>query len=225
MAELARNKKERSFWESLLFLLIPPHCAACGEAGYELLCPSCREELRAAFAPRRFLCYGGNGFADEEIALFSYDSAALKSLLFQWKRQELGVFATLFRPYFARRALRRLLPKEIDVVTFLPRRRRDRRRYGLDQAERLAALFAEGEGLPMETLLKRCGVSRPQQKSLPAEKRHANVAGAFEAVRELHGETVLLVDDIVTTGSSVWEGARMLKQAGAMRVIVLCLAH
>lgn len=99
------NKKELSLGEKLLFLLIPPHCAACNEAGFERLCPPCREELRAAFAPRRVLCPGGNGFADEVIALFPYEGEVLKSLLYQWKRRDLPVLGEIFLPYLVRKKL------------------------------------------------------------------------------------------------------------------------
>lgn len=218
------NKKELSLGKKLLFLLIPPHCAACNEAGYERLCPVCREELRETFAPRRVLCPGGNGFADEVIALFPYEGEALKSLLYQWKWRDLPVLGEIFLPYLARRRLASLLPRYIDRVTFVPRRRSDRRMYAMDQAECLARLFAELRGLFFEPLLKRQGRPRPQKK-LSAAKRRTNVAGTFVPLRAMEGETVLLIDDIVTTGSSVSECARVLKRAGDQRVVVLCLAH
>lgn len=94
----------------------------------------------------------------------------------------------------------------------------------MDQAECLARLFAALRGLSFEPLLKRQGRPRPQKK-LSAAKRRANVVGTFAPLRAMEGETVLLIDDIVTTGSSVSECARVLKRAGAQRVIVLCLAH
>jgi predicted amidophosphoribosyltransferase len=65
-----------------------------------------------------------------------------------------------------------------------------------------------------------------QTQSTP-EQRRSNVRGAFlaGAAPELRGKTVLLVDDVLTTGSTASEAARVLKAAGAARVVVAVLAR
>lgn len=205
----------------LLFFFFPPKCALCGETGVFPLCEACREEVEKAFSPERFLAYGGNGYADEIHALFPYKSVA-KHLVWQWKVRDLPDFYYLFRPFIQKWYEKQT--KRPAVVTFVPRRQAEKRKNGFDQAERLASAVEAALGIPTEKLLLRHGRCKVQHK-LPREKRHGNVFGIFRATKALDGETVLLVDDIVTSGASCKECCRILKKAGAQRVVVLSLTH
>lgn len=118
-------------------------------------------------------------------------------------------------------------PAEIDAAGFVPlfpSRRRDR---GYNQAEVLARLLCRESGI---ALLKR-GLVRtrptPTQTLLTAPARADNVRNAFRAPHPkwVEGRRILLVDDVMTTGSTVNECARVLKAAGAARVWVLTAAH
>lgn len=224
MSQYRVKEKIARLWERLLFFLYPPKCAVCGAMGYEPLCPACEKQLREAFAPRKFLANGGNGFADGMYALFPYGEYAVKKLLFDWKQEDFRDLPVIFTPYMQKFVKKKLLPEKIHCIAYLPRRQAARRKAGFDQAQRMAAVYARLQELPLEPLLIRQGHAKPQHKA-KYEKREKNVRGAFRAARELEGETVLLIDDIVTTGSTAREGARILKQAGAMKVYILSLAH
>ena len=224
MKRREKSKEEKSLKEKLLFFFFPPKCAVCQRAGYENLCPDCREKMEEAFHAKKFLSYGGNGFVDEMISLFPYENRCVRRLLFDWKQNDYRDLHEIFGG-FSHRAIERMhLAEKVDLVTFLPRRAGARRKAGFDQARCLAEEIARREQLPFEALLKRRGLSRPQHH-LSGEQREKNVAGRFTATRALWGETILLVDDIVTSGASAREGARILKRAGAMKVIVFSLAH
>ena len=210
--------------ERLLFFLFPPKCAVCGITGYEPLCPDCEKRIREAFAPRKYLASGGNSFADGMFALFPYEDAAVKKLLFDWKQEEFRDLPVIFTPYMERYVKRKLLPERIHRIAYLPRRQAMRRKTGFDQAHRMAEIFSRLLELPLEPLLIRQGRAKAQHKA-KFEKREKNIHDAFRASRPLEGETVLLIDDIVTTGASAREGARILKKAGAMKVYILSLAH
>jgi len=219
---LSSNLKS-SFSGRLLFFFYPPKCAACGEVGYGLLCPRCEQALKEAFEPKLFLSNGGNGYADTMTSLFSYQCYEAKKLILLWKKlnhpELTSVFCPLIQQWY--REQKRI---NCTVVTFIPRRKSAKWKHGFDQAEKIAAGLSAALDLPLEKLLRRHGFSKSQH-SLPTEKRRANVAGAFRPNRKLRGETVLLVDDIVTSGASAAEAARILKKAGAQKVFVLCLAH
>jgi predicted amidophosphoribosyltransferase len=105
-----------------------------------------------------------------------------------------------------------------EVVTWVPGRANENRRRGLDHAEVLAAEVGRALGLPVRPLLIRTG-HRPDQSSLGAAERWANLRGAF--VAEECPERVALVDDLVTTGATASACARALRAAGALRVEVL----
>jgi ComF family protein len=110
------------------------------------------------------------------------------------------------------------------VVTWVPLSRRRLRRRGFDQAEILARGVAPRLGLPVRGLLRRGrDVGESQARRTGADRRTA-LAGAFRAVREVQTD-VILVDDVLTTGSTAAAGAAILKQAGAGRVSVLAAAR
>ena len=210
--------------ESLLFFFLPPKCAACGVVGYKELCPDCREALEDAFEPGKYIAAGGNGFADAMFCLFPYKNRVVRRLLHGWKQVDYRDYPDIFLPYARRFLKKKLLPETIHKIAYLPRRRPNRYKIGFDQAERIATLFAEDLNLPVEALLIRQGHAKTQHKQ-KYERREANVSGAFRTETELEGETVLLIDDIVTSGATAREGARILKKAGAMKVYVLSIAH
>jgi ComF family protein len=106
---------------------------------------------------------------------------------------------------------------EVVPVPLHPSRHRER---GFNQAE----LLARGLGRPLASNLLRRRKNTPSQTGLSRNQRRRNLSGAFE-VRGTPGKTVILVDDVYTTGSTVNEIARTLKRAGTMRVEVLTVAR
>ncbi len=100
-------------------------------------------------------------------------------------------------------------------------------RRGFNQSEALALAIARQLDLPCEPAWLRRVRHTPHQTSLGAAERRANLRGAFRAspTAELKGKTVLLVDDVLTTGSTASEAARALCEAGAAKVVVAVLAH
>lgn len=106
-------------------------------------------------------------------------------------------------------------PNEIDVVTWVPTSRQRRRRRGFDQAELVARRVALQIGVPCRRLLER-DVSSPPQTGLD---RAARLHGpTFRASPRAVGEAVVLIDDVVTTGSTLRSADRALRHAGAHSV-------
>jgi len=225
LAEVKKEAREkRSLKETLLFFFFPPRCVLCGERGYEKLCPACRRHFDAVFSPRSFLCRGGNAYADEMISLFPYSDPFVKRLVFQWKNRNTDDLREIFGHYLEEWAEKSALPSRIHRIVYSPRRKSAIRRTGIDQARELAKDAARRFNLPFSPLLKRIRFSLPQHKTKD-EKRRQNVDGVFVCRESLSGENILLIDDIVTTGATAIECAKILKQSGAMKVFVLCLCH
>lgn len=219
----ARKEGRSAFWDAVLFFFFPPMCAVCHRVGFDDLCPDCREELDAVFDPKSYRTRGGTGFADAMMTLFPYENASVKPLLFDWKMEDYEDLHRIFGGYMKQAAEKGLFP-EVDLITYCPRRRQGILEHGQDQAQLIAEELSKQLGIPCRTLLSRRGFSLPQHKT-HGEMRERNVRGVFEATETLQGESILLVDDIVTTGSSVREAARILKKSGAMKVFVFSLAH
>jgi len=110
-----------------------------------------------------------------------------------------------------------------DVVAFVPGDRARSSDRGHHPAQRLAEALAERWGMPCEPLLVRARPAR-RQAGLPLAERRRNVTGAF-AVRTSPPESIVLVDDVYTTGSTVSAAASAFRSAGAGRVDVVTFAR
>lgn len=112
-----------------------------------------------------------------------------------------------------------------DVVTSVPSGKRRQKERGYNPAKLLGEKVAERLGLPYEELLFKL-FETPHQSKISAKERRANVLGSFEVsdYKSVKGKTILLVDDVLTTGATISECAKMLLLAGAKNVYGVTLA-
>lgn len=113
-------------------------------------------------------------------------------------------------------ALRRW-PAGRPLLVPLPLAPARQRQRGFNQALEIARRLARAVDLPLATALRRPHAGAPQA-GLPWAQRRANVRGAFVANRRLDGFTVILVDDVMTTGATLADAAAAAMAAGAARV-------
>lgn len=179
-------------------------CAGCGRRG-PVLCRACRFVLAApAQLPSADLECGG------VVAAVPFAGRARDVLLgFKYgnRRQLAHHFAGLLVNRLYAEGLR---PDDFDVVTWAPTSRRHRRRRGFDQAEVVARRVALQLGLPCKRLLEREGHT-PQTGRPRIERLHGPVFRASPAAR---GRRVLVIDDVVTTGSTLRSAHAALRAAG-----------
>ena len=218
-------------------LLFPTRCAGCGTYTGRPFCAICNASLPLIRGPacRRcgrpalraveecMECTGWIRHIDATVALAVYEEP-MRSAIHKLKY---GNGWRLARPLSAMAATRLapLLQSQHPLLTFVPMHRRKRRARGYDQAEKLAEGIARALGLNVAPLLER---TRPTlaQSSLRHDGRCSNVKGAFRAVAgALGGEEVILVDDVLTTGSTLSECAAVLKASGAGSVTACVIAR
>lgn len=115
---------------------------------------------------------------------------------------------------------------EFDILTWVPISAKRRRKRGFDQVELIAQAVARELGCDAVPALLRIRDSVPQSSLRTAAQRRANVLGAYIPVDPefLSGKTVLLLDDVITTGATVSECARTLLTAGAQKVLCAAVA-
>ncbi len=120
-----------------------------------------------------------------------------------------------------------LLAAGVEVVVPVPLHWARRWSRGYNQAEAIGRELAAAVGLPHDAGVLRRVKPTPQQAQPSATARRENVRGAFRANpgARVAGRAVLLVDDVMTTGSTAAEAARALREAGAARVVVAVLAR
>lgn len=207
----------------LLDLVYPTRCVFCRAflpPGPPRICDRCGETLpRTTDGGRR----RGDFFSECVSAL--YYEGAVREAIHRYKFAGAQAYAPAFGELLAE-CVYGELEGEYDVLSWVPLDPGRRRKRGYDQAELLAR--NAGRRLtrePVPVLRKKRGV-RPQSMTGEPEKRRANIAGAYsvldpEAVR---GKRILLIDDIVTTGSTLSECAKTLLLAGAEDVRCATLA-
>jgi predicted amidophosphoribosyltransferase len=186
-------------------MIFESRCAGCGRVG-AVLCRTCRFALAAPV---------GLPVASDVVAAVPFTGRARDVLLgFKYgNRRQLA-------HHFAGLLVNRLLaegyrPGDVNVVTWAPTSRRRAHQRGFDQAEVVARRLAAQLGLPCRRLLERDGASRPQTGLHRVERLHGPV---FRAHPGTHGQRVLVIDDVVTTGSTLRSAEAALRQAGALRV-------
>ena len=144
--------------------------------------------------------------------------AAIKALKF--KRR------LWYGPALAQLACRSLdeLPQEIDAVLPVPLHWRRQWWRGFNQAQEIAGPVARRLGVPLMWGVRRVRATRPQS-GLAAGERIRNLQGAFAMRRPCCAQHVLVVDDVMTTGETLRQVARVVLGAGATRVSALVIAR
>jgi ComF family protein len=214
-----------SILSNILDLLFPPKCVFCGKflkKGAECVCPACTGTL--PFTKGANVTQKGD-FFDVCVSPLLYEGDVRKSIL-RFKFRGSVAYADCYGRLLAD-CIRANLAGKYDMITWVPlsvKRARDR---GYDQAMLLALAAAlELDDVAVETLVKNTHI-QAQSSIQNREMRRANVSGVYELKdRELiAAKHILLIDDIVTTGSTLSECARTLLMGGAESVVCATLAR
>jgi len=213
-----------SFLSSLLDLLFPPKCVFCGRVLHvsgDSWCDKCIESLP-------FTLNGGRQdgvYYDFCISPLYYKGVVRRSVL-RFKFKGAPGYAGAYGKILAD-CIREHPEVAYDMISWVPLSSKRERKRGYDQAMLLSLATAlELQDVAIETLRKPFDV-RAQSELEGAAERRINVSGAYEAVDPelIEGKCVLLIDDIVTTGSTLEECASVLLSAGAKRVVCASLAR
>ncbi len=197
--------------ESFVFLKGEEICQICGKPQVSSLCWDCRQNVYSFDRARSVALYEGNW--REMIHLFKYRNFPYLSSFFAPYLEE----ALSFHPFL----------KDVDLIIPVPLHWKEKWRRGYNQSLLLARQISRITGIEVREDLLFKKRNTPSQVSLSAEERRRNVKGVFSVRRgrELKGRRVLLVDDVFTTGATVNECAKVLKERGVEKVFVLTLAR
>ncbi len=197
-------------------VLFPPKCILCGrllERGETDLCRECRME-----APE----YDGRKstpqFLDSFLAVWYYEGNVRKSLL-RYKFGGARSYAKGYGRLLAMKVMQKH-PEGFDLVTWVPVSPLRNLRRGYDQVQLLGQAMGKELGLRPVRLLRKIRHNPAQSGIREAARRKENVRGVYRVLpgREIQGKRILLLDDILTTGATAGEAARVLKEAGAKEV-------
>lgn len=229
-------------WSALMDLVFPRHCYACGvhlaETEDLFVCPGCRGRIRligASYCRRCGIAWGEHVPADapclncgtlelhfaRALGVARYEDVA-RELIHQFKFGRRILLERCLGDLLLARVRAEGFAEGVDVVVASPLAPAREAERGYNQAELLARRLARGLGLPHAAggLVK--VRETPSQTTCTRAARFENLRDAFAVRRAAAwaGRRVLLVDDVLTTGATASEAARVLRRAGAREVRV-----
>ena len=211
--------------EKVLELLFPPKCILCRKVlpdGIRAVCPICRKDLPRIKASRI-------SFEQEFFSLcvspFYYDGA-LRQAVLKYKFLGHASYAPSFG-HLLSACVREELDGRWDILSWVPLSAQRLKERGYDQTRLLAGALAKELGCPLVPTLEKHRHVPPQSKLKSKELRRANICDAFRVPdpAAVQGRRILLIDDIITTGSTLSECARVLRYAGAQEVVCATLVR
>lgn len=232
------------FFSSLLTYLLPPTCALCGRSTQrpQSLCVPCQADLPIlAENCRKCALFIGatphsSGYCDECLIEQKPYDRIFALYLYEFPLSPLIQQLKFNRQLYLGQLLGELLIEQIQVdwyakgdlpdliipVPLHPLRLRER---GYNQALEIARPIAKRLKIPIDTT----GIQRVRhtnkQSNLDKAARAINMQGAFMATRDYNNLKVVIVDDVMTTGSTISELAQVLRKAGAAQIEVWCCAR
>ena len=212
-----------SVWEQLLNLLFPPKCPFCRRIlDSPGVCDTCRKELPWTEEHEAVR----EGTDSLRCAAPLWYEGKVREAILRLKFYGAAATAETLGARMAQCAAEHL-SGEFDLVTWVPVSRKRRWKRGYDQAELLARAVCRAWGVKPVALLRKT-MNNPAQSGLKEDAaRRANVLGVYEMRpgAEVSGRRVLLIDDVCTTGATLTECSKVLREAGADAVVCVCVAH
>lgn len=214
------NDELNKLSRGILDFFFPRRCPFCGAvAGKELLCNKCLRSL--PFTGDHAVREGTFGRCAAPLYYEDRVREAILQFKFKAKLGGMSCFGMLMAECAAEH-----YSGAFDAITWVPVSKKRLKKRGFDQTRYLTgSMCVDWHVAPIETLRK--VTDNPPQSTLETEEqRRANVLGVYEAVNaeQFRGKRLLLVDDILTTGATLSECVRVLKEAGAGEVMCLTLA-
>lgn len=202
--------------DAIAGILFPPKCLLCRKilGSEELdLCRTCRMDGPECRHFQKKL-----PFIDSWAAVWYYEGQVRTSIL-RYKFYGARSYAQGYARLLAMR-LQEEHPDGFDLLTWVPISPLRKLRRGYDQVELLTRAVGRELGMEPMPLLKKLRNNPPQSGIVGQAHRRANVLGVYrvENVEALAGKRILLLDDVITTGATVGECARMLLTAGCKEV-------
>lgn len=212
--------------ENILKLLFPEKCVGCKKVG-SLLCELCLQKTKSAERET----------ARHITAVFDYREPTIKRALWELKYSKKKNIGKIVGEYMYESKLEEIADIKIFsiglpiIVTPVPLSKKRLKERGYNQAEIIAKSFIKNA--PEKLFVLRTDLIIKKKDTLAQariknrKERLANISGAFTLVKEdeVKGRTIIVIDDITTTGGTITEIIKLLKDAGAKKVVGFAVAH
>lgn len=237
--------------DAILNILFPPICINCQKhlslSKYNYLCDDCFNKIklnsalfcpfcRARLADNKKICNHSKKdfpFSYFLAAAGNYDDPVMRNLIHCFKYQKFEKLTPILGKIIIKYLENIKLinqsanqPKNYIIVPIPLHFWREKTR-GFNQSKLIAEYIAEKLNLQLVDALKRAKNNKPQAKSKNSKERNKNVEGIFKIINPdlIRGKNIILVDDVYTSGATISEAIKILKQNNANKIIALVIAR
>lgn len=240
---VAKGRIVNRIIDGILNVFYPRHCPVCHEILKDqgrMICKRCEKELSPVKEPRCFKCGKPVGEREEYCSdccrtehlydqgrgIFIYDDKMRTSITrFKYYGcREYGDFYARAMCIYAGEEIRRWRP---DLIVPVPVHRKKLKMRGFNQSAYLAEKISSFTGIPADMTLVTKPRSTKSQKKLTAHERQMNLREAFRVEKNVKGCSILVVDDVYTTGSTIDAMAHVLREKGAQKIwfLTVCIGR
>ena len=220
----------------------PSSCVACGDSISHTLggiCKSCLGSINICFTDENLCkicshplnddfcsyCDERHISYDASMVILQYDDL-VRSIFHSIKFERQSFLLKTLYKYLGSQIVSQLQDEPFDLVSFVPMNRKKRWQRGFNQSEIFAKLVAKGLGIPVKSTMSEAGHSGTQREQ-SYSGRFLNIIGRYvgNSKIDISDRSILLVDDVFTTGATINECSRVLKGMGAKKIFVLAIAR
>ena len=206
-------------------LIYPPVCGICGKINSNFLCNKCEIHLRKQAKFEIEKNQNTNYYFQEHLYIFEYQGMIRKIILNYKFNDKSYLYQTIVNFLLKNKKFFQIL-KSYDTIIPVPISKKRRKERGYNQSELIAREIAKriGVGYQNQCLIKVKNIV--EQSKLNKEERQKNIQGVYELQQphKLRDKKILLIDDIYTTGSTVNECSKVLREAKPKKIGVLTIA-
>lgn len=200
----------------LVELFFPNYCLLCNRPirYNELLCPECLGDLSS----------GPIALYEDQRAFKSYFygryDSKLRDLILLYKNSHHWRLSKILASFLVKTM--KTYPSSAELLTWVPSSLSSLEERGFDTMALIAKITSDMTGIPLKRILESRATSN--KRGMTVEQRRSLVKNSFSAIGKVY-EDVALIDDVFTTGSTISECVRILKNAGVGSVTVYCIAR
>ena len=230
--------RQKTSVPKILNFIYPPVCGICGKLNSDFLCKKCEKilESEAVFGVDKYKKierkkeniknnFNDKKYFDEHLYIFLYQGI-IRRIILKYKFQEEAYLYKTFVNFLLKNENFFEKIEKYDTIVPVPISKKKKKKRGYNQSELLAKEIAYNANLVLEkeSLYKIKDIV--EQSKLNKENRLKNIQGVYELVNKekLNKKKILLIDDIYTTGSTVNECSKVLREAKPKKIGVLTLA-
>ena len=215
----------KNFYNNILDFIYPPVCGICGKLGQDYLCKKCQKilESQAKFVIDKNQDYNQN--FNKHLYIFKYEGI-IRKIVLDYKFNEKSYLYLTFVNFLLKNEKFFKILKSYDTIIPVPISSERKNERGYNQSELLAKELAKKLNIEC---VKNCLIKNKniiEQSKLTKVERQKNIQGVYilKNKEKLINKNLLLIDDIFTTGSTVNECCKILKQANPRKIDVLTIA-